>query len=136
MRITDRDVGVINSSGVFVSFRREKDHVLRVYNSLGISYDVLMDLRRRGVHKIILILEMSVGTQIKYESTVEEFLEHGRVWHDGHDHQRHISLSDLAKKDSAGVTCENCGEQVMLIMTENVRWLKCPECLQPDGRVE
>lgn len=56
VRINNRLVGKIYDTifGRIYMTERRKYHIFRKWNSIGISYDILKELKRRGVKKIVI----------------------------------------------------------------------------------
>ena len=71
-------VGRITENNEFVKVCR-KEHFFRKYAGFGISWDVLNDLRQKGIENIKIIFEDKQGIGKIYKTTVSAYLLHGRI---------------------------------------------------------
>ena len=84
----NRTVGTLRNDRVFITHREER-HIFRNFNGLGLSYDVIRDLRHHRCRMIIFLLHKEDGTTKKYWTTPETLLDKGITWLDlGKDNQR------------------------------------------------
>lgn len=92
-------IGTLKKDGVYVSFRTP-EHYFRKYNGFGISTSILINLKRAGCKKILIIYQETPETQIKYSTYPNRFLEKGIIYKDGkRDYQRILPLTYFNKEN-------------------------------------
>jgi len=87
--------GYLRDDGTFISYREEK-HIFRKFQGLGLSYKVLVQLRKKGCKKIVFLICRASGKWEKYYCTVSQMLKDGVSYTDREcDHQRILSFKDM-----------------------------------------
>lgn len=84
--------GIIQD-GIYKTWRTDK-HILRMYNSFGISVSVLNDLRSKNIKSVEIIHKSSMGEK-HYEADVSQFLNSPIETNFGDDPQKHIPIEKL-----------------------------------------
>lgn len=100
MQIThiDKPIGELRKDRVFIT-HRDESHIFRMFNGIGLSYDVIKKLKDLNCWKIIILLHYKNGTTEKLETYPDKFLDEGILWKDGaYDYQRILPLEKLRQK--------------------------------------
>jgi len=88
--------GTLRKDKTYVTYRN-KDHFFRKFEGFGISTKLLMELRRQGCRKIIIVYDIG-EKQILYEVHPDTFLSTGIIWKFRQaDYQRVLSLIYFTK---------------------------------------
>lgn len=88
-------VGILRPDRVFVCHRGD-EHIMRMFNTFGLSYDVLKNLIDYGCWKIVILYHKLNNTTEYMESTPKRFIDEGILWKDANeDYQRHLHLEKL-----------------------------------------
>ena len=90
-------VGELREDGVFIT-KRSPEHFFRKYNGFGCSYDLLVNIKKQGCNRIVILYERGEQTS-KLEVKINKFFEEGFVYRDGElDFQRILPLSAFNQK--------------------------------------
>ena len=92
-----KTVGFLRRDKVYISERREV-HIFRKYDGLGMSFSLLMKLKKAGCHKIVLILERN-NLKEKFETSIDNFIKNGiNFKFREFDNQKILSFKQLKKE--------------------------------------
>lgn len=95
----NRNVGIIKMPERIFITHREENHIFRIFNGLGVSFDILKKLINIDCQKIIMLLHKSNGETEKFEVTPNLFIEKGFIWKDkAADYQRILPFGMLRKQ--------------------------------------
>lgn len=93
-----RVVGKLRADGVFVTYR-EREHVFRIFNGVGVSVGVLRLLLRKRCRVIKFVVDREGrGHYEVYKVTPEKLLDEGEVWVDKEfDVQKVMSFESMGQ---------------------------------------
>lgn len=72
-----KKIGTLRNDKVFITYR-SKEHLFRKYDGFGLSYKVLLDLRKQDCRQIVIIYDDG-SEQVKYVTNPNNFMEHGTL---------------------------------------------------------
>lgn len=94
--------GIIKGNTYFT--RRKPNHFMRKYQGFGISYEIVVSLKKNGIEKVFVVYEGENGI-ISYKCDIEQFLNsnkkytyQGRLSQDKEDLQVFVSVKDMEKE--------------------------------------
>jgi len=98
IRYLDKPIGELRQDRIFVT-HRDESHIFRMYNGIGMSYDIIKKLKDLRCRKIIILLHWNNGVTEKLETYPDKFLDEGILWKDGsYDYQRILPLDKIRQK--------------------------------------
>ena len=101
-----KKVGIIKRNRTYVTHRRDV-HIFRKYNGLGMSGQVLAELRKYNVREIIIIYACKDGSQDLFKTSVSIWYERGIRYTDKRlDHQFILPFSILNEHVKRGAKNE------------------------------
>jgi hypothetical protein len=92
-----RKVGILREDRVYVT-QRGIEHIFKRFDGLGLSDDVLWQLKKFGCRRIIFLLTRTINKETfteRYVTTPGRFELLGTPWFDGHDSQKVLSFEQM-----------------------------------------
>lgn len=91
MKFRTRTTGVLKQDKTYFTYR-SKNQYFHKYMGFGLSTHLLLQLRKQGCKKIIIIYQETENTCIKYSVHPDLFLHKGIIYNNKGDYQRVLPL--------------------------------------------
>ena len=100
IKFFEKVVGIFRPCERTYIAHRDESHIFRMYNGLGLSYQIIKRLKDLRCSKIVILLHYNNGTTERLETFPDRFLDEGILWRDGEqDYQRILPLWKLRQKE-------------------------------------